>query len=433
MKYKIYNAEFIAWARDYEGRKFHACFCDPPYGLEFMGKEWDSFRTRRKDKRSWKSEAEKKGAIHGKNIPHLYHAGIGYQKSVKSWGKALLKLLYPGALVFMFGGTRTWHRLAAGMEDAGFELWDTIMWLHGQGFPKAQAIDALIDKKQGRKREIVGHRILGGNAAIPTKLKGGTYSVATGLSENIEVPITASSDKLSASWSGHKTCALKPAWEPILCFRAPDNGKTYAELALKYGSGCLNVDKGRIKINIGDKCIGGKFSANNRGEVVNYAAGGYDGTQHKNTIGRYPANLCFDEETAAMKSEFRFFYTAKAPTYERNEGLENNKAIFSPTMGDGIGGKEHNPETATRKHNYHPTVKPVSLNKWLASMLLPAESVKHRRLLVPFSGSGSEMIGALRAGWGQVIGVEMNKDYCRLAKDRLKYWKKYKPVWKSLI
>ncbi|KKL74514.1 hypothetical protein LCGC14_2064150, partial [marine sediment metagenome] len=104
----LIHAEFVEWANKYNGPKFHAVLSDPPYGLKFMGKDWD-------------------------------------RVSAKEWGDAMMPLLYPGAIVFMFGGTRTWHRLATGMEEAGFEMWDTFMWLHGQGFPKAQAIDKLID------------------------------------------------------------------------------------------------------------------------------------------------------------------------------------------------------------------------------------------------------------------------------------------------
>lgn len=450
MKYKIYNSEFVAWANSYEGKKFHAVLCDPPYGLEFMGKEWDSFRTSHNDKRSWKSDAEKRSSIMGENLPHLYHAGIGYEKAVKSWGKALRKLLYPGALVFMFGGTRTWHRLAVGMEDAGFELWDTIMWLHGQGFPKAQAIDKLIDKMQGDKRKVIGSRRQRANS--------NNSQIKMNASIGEVEAITAPGSDLSKSWVGVKTCALKPSWEPILCFRAPDNGKTYAELALKYGSGCLNVDKGRIGANK-------RFNSAATAKLGTFNCSPGSGKEYigQEVMGRYPANLCLDKKSARMLDEqtgkrpaaglyrkecetpssftgkrdgfgygdiggaSRFFYTAKAPKYERNEGLE----FFTPHQ-CGIGALRDSGRGKIAT-NVHPTVKPISLNKWLAAMLLPAESVKRRRLLVPFSGSGSEMIGALRAGWDKVIGVEMNKDYCRIAKSRLKYWKKYKPVWKNLI
>lgn len=414
MKYKIYNSEFVAWANSYEGKKFHAVLCDPPYALGFMGQKWDNFGG---EVLAHASDAGKVNAYSSSRV--RYGTGTeAFQKSVKKWGKALRKLLYPGALVFMFGGTRTWHRLAVGMEDAGFELWDTIMWLHGQGFPKAQAIDKLIDKMQGDKRKVIGSRRQRANS--------NNSQIKMNASIGEVEAITAPGSDLSKSWVGVKTCALKPSWEPILCFRAPDNGKTYAELALKYGSGCLNVDKGRIGANK-------RFNSAATAKLGTFNCSPGSGKEYigQEVMGRYPANLCLDKKSARMLNEFdgasRFFYTAKAPKYERNEGLE----FFTPHQ-CGIGALRDSGRGKIAT-NVHPTVKPVSLNKWLAAMLLPAESVKRRRLLVPFSGSGSEMIGALRAGWDKVIGVEMNKDYCRIAKSRLKYWKKYKPVWKNLI
>jgi len=126
--WKLYNAELVAWAAEErariecgESRPYHAVLCDPPYGISFMGKKWD----------------EPGGQA-------------AFQSQAMAWGEALKPLLHPGALVFMFAGTRMWHRLAAGMEDAGFQMWDTLLWLHGQGFPKAQAMDKLIDRESLR-------------------------------------------------------------------------------------------------------------------------------------------------------------------------------------------------------------------------------------------------------------------------------------------
>src|ERR1700722_439756 len=182
MSYSVYNSEFVSWAKaQTDGVKYHAVLCDPPYGIAFMGKEWDDVG-----------------------------APSAFQSQVKQWGEALLPLLYPGALVLMFGGTRTWHRLAAGMEDAGFQLWDTLMWLHGQGFPKGGDISKLIDKQ---------------NSAT------------------------------SQPWSGYKTPQLKPAWEPCLAFRAPRGNLTFADLALEFGSGALNIEGSRIGTDGGAKTV----------------------------------------------------------------------------------------------------------------------------------------------------------------------------------
>jgi hypothetical protein len=178
MSVQIYNAEILAWSvqeaeriKSGESAPYHAVLCDPPYGIAFMGKEWDD---------AGGPEA--------------------FQVSAKFWGQALKPLLHPGALVFMFAGTRMWHRLAAGMEDAGFHLWDTLMWLHGQGFPKAQDISKLIDKSQGTKREVVGS---------VKKLQSFGHSGNNCYGGDVDrgglMKLTSPASEISAPWAGHKT------------------------------------------------------------------------------------------------------------------------------------------------------------------------------------------------------------------------------------
>jgi DNA modification methylase len=494
--YKIIQSEFVEWARKYEGEKFHALLCDSPYGISFMGKDWDD------------------GG-----------GSAAFQAQVKEWGAAMIPLLYPGALVFMFGGTRTWHRLACGMEDAGFQMFDTLMWIHGQGFPKAQDISKLIDKSNGDERGAVigktGRHGGGGSKSIPD------YDRFPQSDD-----VTAPGSEESAPWSGHKTAALKPAWEPILCCRAPDKGKTYAELALEHGSGALNVDAGRIGISkdipaspsqhIDERCHGkygaedgtadgfnpnlGRYPANlafectcEKTEIVDAPSGdaaigkhthgprssgmfGSDGDSGAliNPVGggkailhtdpNCPAamldaqstetihgagyardgsdnprivdagniyGLGFDRSTGDMQrfgdsgGASRFFYCAKASRGEREAGLENRPSSEAKdsAYGDGL-----NSATKIRTdsqvqlgvdrgriRNNHPTVKPIDLNRWLASLLLPAP-VRTRRILVPFAGVASEMIGCLLAGWDEVVGIEQDADYCRIGSARLEHW-----------
>jgi site-specific DNA-methyltransferase (adenine-specific) len=386
----IYNQEFTKWASAYGGGpKFHASLCDVPFGIGFMGKDWDS-------------------------------AGgpAAYQTLAKKWGEAMLPLLYPGALVFMFGGTRTWHRLACGMEDAGFEMFDTVMWVHAQGFPKAQDIGGMVAKATGEK-PIAEVR---NPAFIFQKNSGQTSTGWEGV-----IPETK---KIFANpWQGYKTPALKPAHEPILCLRAPRQRMIYAELARRHGTGALNVDAARIGKGARkwDKPKGGIWHPSEPGEQRFI----------DNPLGRYPANVIFDEESAkrldaqsgvsksrrdaggqskkggdiylhGMESRngnahsdeggaSRFFYVAKASKKERNAGCEDLP-------------------------NDHPCVKPLDLCRYLATLLLPPPSVEPRRILVPFAGSGSEMIGAMLAGWDEVVGIEQNPHYCEIAKRRLQYW-----------
>lgn len=463
--FQLINQPLEDWSKEYTGPKFHAVFCDPPYGLEFMGKEWDSF----------KKAPRRVAGTGGTQAPFAHHSvkldalrNAKYQAQVTIWGEALLPHLYPGALVFMFGGSRTWHRLATGMEDAGFEMWDTLMWLYGTGFPKAQDISKLIDKKNGDKREVIGYDA---ERARPNRLyEGGAIGNLGGTGKQSDrtdngATITAAGSDISAPWEGHKTCALKPAWEPILCFKAPTDGKTYAELALQCGSGTLNIDAARISHTLVD---GGSLATNPqlRGTINGGNGGNIFPTETEqrvvevNPLGRYPANLCLDNETAEMLDEqsgitkssggvnsgklgkriygkfanetigdnagglgdtggaSRFFYCPKAGSAERHAGVPD-----APGEQFSHGDTLRKIENKAGKGNNHPTVKPIKLIEYFAKLILPAASVSPRRILVPFSGSGSEMIGCLQAGWDEVIGVEKDSKYCEIARYRLEYRK----------
>lgn len=319
MSYQLITADVVEWAHNYEGPKFHALFSDFPYDLGFMNKDWD------------------------KNA------------QFQQWGQALLPTLLPGAPALVFGGTRTWHRMAVGMENAGFRMWDTVMYCFGTGFPKGQDTAKLIKKKKTEK---------------------------------------------SAEWAGYGTLALKPAWEPIVCFQSPFDG-TYADLALKHGTGSINIDASRIPTSKADlkkfkrlagfrktKSIGGT-SAYSGGEVQDRGEC-YDGTK-----GRFPSDIIMDTHAQKLLGKqtdaSRFFYACKVRKAERNTGIPK---------GD---------------KNPHPTLKPVSLTTYIARLLLPPKSVGIRRIVVPFSGSGSEVIGCMLAGWDEVVGIELDPEYNRIS------------------
>jgi len=487
----IHNAEFVAWAKEEAARiergeatRYHAVLCDPPYGLAFMGKDWDNPGGRRLRKNT------DVPAGHGGDIASAsfirYDESLsgksGYQDWTRRWASALIPLLYPGALVFCFGGTRTWHWLACGFEDAGFQIWDTLMWLHGQGFPKAQDISKLIDKANGEVRPVIGERL--------SPRRSGTVDLEKWRFRDGMIQETLAATVVSDPWSGHKTAALKPAWEPVLCFKAPTQGKTYAELAMEYGSGALNVDGGRIA-----GPMDGVWGTSNEGcaPAFNASPEQHDFRSAPHNAGRYPANLalectcdtveevdapdgvavrhrsggntfggdkakppledmykggkairhtdpncpCFQLDAQAgekpgfagfkhayslgmkgygcrvagripAQSGFsdsggpsRFFYCAKASRSERQVGLQSEIKNQKSKIG-----------------NDHPTIKPLSLCRWLATLLLPPDSIKLRRLLVPFAGTGSEIIGALQVGWDEVVGVEQDAHYYEIAAAR---------------
>jgi hypothetical protein len=312
-----------------------------------------------------------------------------YQAQAKLWGEAMLPLLHLGAIVMMFGGTRTWHRLASGMEDAGFEIFDTLMWVYGQGWPKGQNIGKMINRKNGNRAK-EGTQIFG------RKTRHSVISTE---------PLSPE----AALWSGHNT-QLKPSWEPILCFRAPRGKLTYAELAFQFGTGSLNTEEGQgrypANVILECRCDQTELVPDRFGGGVMMASGGYGKTtakfnqtyqgQSTVTVGqaiKHTNPLCpayqLDEQSKVRAS--RYFYCAKASKKERGD-------------------------------NSHPCVKPIKLTHYLATLLLPPASVAPRRLLVPFSGSGSEIIGAVEAGWDQIVGVEQDADYCCIAEKRLRAW-----------
>lgn len=291
---------------------FDAILCDPPYGLSFMGKAWD----------------------HGVPGP-------------ETWA-SLLRVVKPGGHLMAFGGTRTFHRLAVAIEDAGWEIRDTLCWLYGSGFPKSKNLDGAFD--------------------------------------------------------GYGT-ALKPAWEPIILAMRPIDG-TYAHNALTHGVAGLNIDGGRITADSRPLRISHGQDTEGKNTYGSNGPGGGSHAAGETTLGRWPANVALDEEAAGMldaqsgitkSGASRFFYCAKASRSEREAGA-------------GAGA------------NHHPTVKPLALARWLATLLLPPKRETPRRLLVPFSGSGSEMIGCLQAGWDEVVGIEMDPDYVAIARDRLAHW-----------
>jgi len=404
---------------DYEDETFTACFCDPPYGLQFMGKRWD----------------------HG--VP-----GVPY------WAE-VLRVLKPGAVLLAFGGTRTWHRLACAIEDAGFEIYDTLMWLHGSGFPKSHDISKAIDREAGAKRDIIGAYRVSGNALTPTKVKGGTYGVAAPNSPPGNIKITAPATPDAVTWHGYGT-ALKPAVENVIVarkpkapFLAPDwcpiflarkpRTSTYAQTAVEHGTAALNIDGCRIAT---DDVVRSSHNVTIGGKGI-YGGGIAATTGALPGQGRWPANLLLDEDAAAMLDEqsgenvSRFFYCAKAARRERDAGLEGmeKKGLAGHNKWTDVDYRKGNGEITNAPHaNYHPTVKPIALCEYLARLILPPEAYRDEAtLLVPFAGSGSEMIGAWQAGWRNILGIELNDEYCQIARARLAHWTRVSLLESALL
>ena len=305
-----------------------------------------------------------------------------------------------------FAGTRTQHRMAVRIEDAGFEIRDMIAWVYGSGFPKSHDVSKAIDKAAGAVGEIIGERTFGKTSTGQNNGWNTNHVAATGR-QDIRAPAT----EAARQWQGWGT-ALKPALEPITVARKPLIG-TVAENVLAHGTGGINVDGCRVAHDEPIKAM----KAQSGGDKVYGQSGRHEATTELKPEGRWPANLIHDgsEDVLALTGDAaRFFYCAKASKRDRDEGLDGFEAKFSPTMGNGIGAKEHDPETATPKLNNHPTVKPTDLMRYLCRLVTQTGGI----VLDPFTGSGSTGKAAVIEGL-QFIGIEREAEYVEIARARI--------------
>jgi DNA modification methylase len=393
---------------------------DPPYELGFMGKKWDS-------------------------------SGIAYDVTV--W-KECLRVLKPGGHLLAFGGSRTWHRLAVAVEDAGFEIRDNIAWIYGSGFPKSLDVSKAIDKAAGAERRVLGTRKKVISTASWGIADGGFNDPRKAGPDGVrEFDITAPATSEAQQWEGWGT-ALKPAHEPIVVGRKPLIG-TVAENVLEWGVGGLNIDGSRIGSE--KRTFIPRLTAN---ENLNDDGWSKIGEQSEATTveGRWPANVIFDEVTAGLLDEqsgvsvskptqsggylgnslaiggsrvkahgskhndsggaSRFFYVAKASKRDRNEGLEELDAQrhADRVTDDGVGGDNPRNRTNQAKQNFHPTVKPTQLMRYLVKLVTPPGGT----VLDPFTGSGSTGKAAILEGF-DFVGVELTEDYLPIIEGRLKW------------
>jgi site-specific DNA-methyltransferase (adenine-specific) len=317
-----------------------AIVTDPPYGLSFMGKKWDY------------------------DVP-----------AVEVWAECL-RVLKPGGHLLAFASTRTQHRMAVRIEDAGFEIRDMIAWVYGSGFPKSLDVSKAIDKAAGAEREKV---------LVPTKpgnTRGKRGINYAGESFSGFTDISAPATEAACQWAGWGT-ALKPALEPITVARKPLIG-TVAENVLAHGTGALNVDGCRVSASDGRPLIESKSEAS-----LHAFGSGLNGSRCAGvtTQGRWPANLIHDgsEEVAGLLNDAaRFFYCAKASKADRDEG------------------------------NNHPTVKPTDLMRYLCRLVTPPGGT----VLDPFMGSGSTGKAAMLEGFN-FIGIERDPEYVKIAEARI--------------
>lgn len=351
MTYQLHLGDCLEVLAGLPDNSVDSIVTDPPYGLSFMGKRWDY------------------------DVP-----------SVAIWEQCL-RVLKPGGHLLAFAGTRTQHRMAVRIEDAGFEIRDMIAWVYGSGFPKSLDVSKAIDKAAGAEREVMG-RSKNGIAGGSGKHAG--QDAAYGFAK--QFAITAPATDAARQWSGWGT-ALKPALEPITMARKPLIG-TVAENVLTHGTGAINVDGCRIAASTEDiirasvprpdtKLIRPAVSASLQELPKSYRGEGY----HDMSKGRWPANLIHDgsnEACLALKSGARFFYSAKTGKDDRE--TDNN----------------------------HPTVKPTTLMAYLCRLVTPPGGT----VLDPFMGSGSTGKAATVNGF-RFVGIERDPAYHKISMARI--------------
>jgi site-specific DNA-methyltransferase (adenine-specific) len=374
-------------------------------------------------------------------------SGIAF--NVPLW-KEMLRIAKPGAIMLVFGGTRTFHCLTYAIEDAGWEIRDCLMWLYGSGMPKSMNISKAIDKSKGAERKVIGRNP---NSRENCDKSNTLYESGTvGKTDYITEPAT----DLAKLWNGWGT-SLKPAWEPIIVVMKPLDG-TFAHNAEKWGVVGLNIDGGRIGTEIQKPSTAPDFRDVGKksietcginklsfGQVTNAKRKEYIPT----AIGRWPTNVilecicdeviegkeidrqlihtnpecpCYmlDQQSGTLKGgASRFFYCAKSPKSERDAGLEDMPEQIKVWNGQSDKSskdiKDVEQRFTTKIKNIHPTVKPLKLMEYLCKL---TSTPTGGLILDPFCGSGSTCIAAKRLG-RPFIGIDKEKIYCEISCKRL--------------
>ena len=412
--FQLFNGDCIEVMRGMDDNSVDSIVTDPPYELGFMGKSWDN-------------------------------TGIAFNPDL--WREAL-RVLKPGGHLLAFSGSRTYHRMAVAIEDAGFEIRDQIMWLYGSGFPKSLDVAKALDKMAGVEFE-----------AKPASGVGFMNSTDDGYNTTLNQLIqTGESTPEAQQWQGWGT-ALKPAHEPIVLARKPLIG-TVAANVLEHGTGGLNIDGSRVGTDGGTAGAGAGAGARVFADGLNGAFG-----TPVEGLGRWPANVIHDGSDEVVEgfpdtgkstggrigkklmgdvtnvpagtfeagdsgSAARFFYCAKASKRDRNEGLDGFDNVEIGAKGNGLArtcatcnasvldGCECPDRTFVNpsRKNFHPTVKPTDLMRYLIKLVTPPGGTT----LDPFMGSGSTGKGAMREGFN-FIGIEQSAEYLEIAKARIEY------------
>ena len=418
-EYKIHQGNNIDILKTLEDASVDSVVTDPPYGIEFLAKDWDS------------------------------NTG-----AVETWQECL-RVLKPGGYLLAFSAARTYHQLATNIESVGFEIRDQIMWLFASGFPKALDIGKAIQKRQGVEETQPAQTHLGEGRKKQDKY-GNNNPKALGFTGVDVIPTSPEAKQ----WSGWKT-ALKPSHEPIVMARKPFKGSTMDNV-MTHGVGALNIDATRIGLEEG------AINPNTAVEYNEYSFGNAGEGNKQNNLtskfnpnekGRFPSNVIGEVDQVYQK----YFYCPKVSRRERHVGFEQDDDLAhipSTTGGmwdtDGSGtqynrasidkkpsmnkdplahiptnsrgfhetsydedskGASYHARKGKSQGNNHPTVKPVALMKYLIELVTPDNAT----VLDPFTGSGSTGMAAVELGH-KFIGCELDANYVDIARKRIAGW-----------
>lgn len=426
--YKLYGGSMLDMLEVIEPCTIDSIVTDPPYELGFMNKGWDA-------------------------------SGVAFQPD--TWAKCL-EVLKPGGYLLAFGGTRTYHRIACAIEDAGFEIRDTIMWLYGQGFPKSMNISKGIEAKETYGKASTEYKRIveqSGDGEEYTVMQ--TNNGCIGETHEATRKVYEPQSEIAKRWDGWGTC-LKPAYEPVIVARKPCEGSC-VDNVLKYGVGGINIDEckigtdtitthakskddswfgmigecpesehvGRFPSNViltygdddFDEVCGGMPYTSSSASGYNFDRSSQDNVTHLYT--NIKSGMHFADEGSAS----RYFYCAKASARDRDEGCEHLEDQSMSMMANGKGTlmigaaslKGEHKEVQPKK-NIHPTVKPCELMQYLVRLVTP----KGGTVLDPFNGSGSTGKATMyenrdRQAKYKYIGIELTPEYLPIADARIRF------------
>lgn len=375
---KLITNDCIAAMKEMPENSVDSIVTDPPYELGFMGKSWDS-------------------------------TGIAFNVAV--WREAL-RVLKPGGHLIAFSGSRTYHRMAVAIEDAGFEIRDQIMWVYGSGFPKSMSVSKAVESHllNGKSNPIALRKTEQEGDGESYQLTGKNNGILGETRVYDRKEFTPSTDQ-AKEWEGWGT-ALKPAHEPMVLARKPIAG-TVANNVLTYGVGGLNIDGSRVEGEVPSV----PQPAGGSGDIYGFKNGeGRNGQMSEpHPSGRWPANFIHD----GLDTEWaKFFYCAKTSKRDRNEGLDGfeEKQQDESRKEGNPGGDNPRNRGVNKVANYHPTVKPTDLMRYLVRLVTPANGT----VLDPFMGSGSTGKACVYEGF-DFIGIDMTQEYVDIAQARIDY------------